>query len=301
MNRALNLTLLTLLLSIGSARVYAEEHDAHAHEHTSITPASAAAAGIRTEVATAATVRESLVLHGIVVPDPARVFQLRARYPGFVKEVRKRLGEAVAAGDVVLIVEANDSLQRYNVTAPSAGVVVHRDVNPGMVANDQTLVTVADLTTVWVELAAFQHDLDRIAAGQSVTVSDVDGHQTADGVVDSLAPVGAPASQSMTVRVVVDNADGRWRPGLFVTGELVVAQNNVPIAVRRSALQTLDDSTVVFEQIGSDYEARPVTLGRGDDDWVEVAAGLEAGAHYVTQGSYLIKADIEKSGASHDH
>ena len=167
-----------------------------------------------------------------------------------MKEVRKRLGEAVAAGDVVLIVEANDSLQRYNVTAPSAGVVVHRDVNPGMVANDQTLVTVADLTTVWVELAAFQHDLDRIAAGQSVTVSDVDGHQTADGVVDSLAPVGAPASQSMTVRVVVDNADGRWRPGLFVTGELVVAQNNVPIAVRRSALQTLDDSTVVFEQIG---------------------------------------------------
>ena len=101
--------------------------------------------------------------------------------------------------------------------------------------------------------------------------------------------------------MVVDNADGRWRPGLFVTGELVVAQNDVAIAVRRSALQTLDDSTVVFEQIGDDYEARPVTLGRGDDDWVEVSAGLEAGAHYVTQGSYLIKADIEKSGASHDH
>ena len=177
MNRALNLTLLMLLLSSGSARVHAEEHDAH-EGHTSITPASAAAAGIRTEVAGAATVRETLVLHGIVVPDPARVFQLRARYPGFVKEVRKRLGEAVAAGDVVLVVEANDSLQRYNVTAPSAGVVVHRDVNPGMVANDQTLVTVADLTTVWVELAAFQHDLDRIAAGQSVTISDVDGHQT---------------------------------------------------------------------------------------------------------------------------
>ena len=235
------------------------------------------------------------------MPDPARVSQLRARYPGLVKEVRERLGEAVAAGDVVLVVEANDSLQRYNVTAPSAGVVVHRDVNPGMVANDQTLVTVADLTTLWVELAAFQHDLDRIAAGQFVSISDVDGHQTADGVVDSLAPVGAPASQSMTVRVVVENADGRWRPGPFVTGELVVAQKNVPIAVRRSALQTLGDSTVVFEQIGDDYDARPLTLGRGDDDWVEVSAGLEAGARYVTQGSHLIKADIEKSGASHDH
>ena len=229
------------------------------------------------------------------------MFQLRARYPGMVKEVRKRLGEAVAAGDVVLVVEANDSLQRYNVAAPSAGVVVHRDVNPGMVANDQTLVTVADLTTVWVELAAFQHDLGRIAAGQSVTIGDVDGHQTASGVVDSLAPVGAAASQSMTVRVVVDNADGRWRPGLFVTGELVVAESGVAIAVRRSGLQTLEDSTVVFEQIGDDYEARPVTLGRGDDEWVEISAGLEAGARYVTNGSYLIKADIEKSGAAHEH
>ena len=237
---------------------------------TSITQASAAAAGIQIEVAGPATVRETLVLHGIVVPDPARVFQLRARYPGVVKEVRKRLGESVAAGDVLLVIEANDSLQRYNVVAPSPGVVVHRDVNPGMVANDQTLVTIADLTTVWVELAAFQHDLDQIRAGQSVTISDVDGHQTATGVVDSLAPVGAPASQSMTVRVVVDNTDGRWRPGLFVTGELVVAQTTVPIAVRRSALQSFRDWTVVFEQVGDEYEARPVTLGRGDDDWVEV-------------------------------
>jgi cobalt-zinc-cadmium efflux system membrane fusion protein len=289
-----------VLLLGGSARAHDEEHDA-LEAHTSIAPASAAGAGIQTEIAGAAAIRETLVLHGIVVPDPARVFQLRARYPGIVKEVRKRLGEAVAAGDAVLVIEANDSLQRYNVVAPSPGVVVQRDVNPGMVANDQTLVTVADLSTVWVELAAFQHDLDEIRAGQSVTISDVDGHQTATGAVDSLAPVGAPASQSMSVRVIVDNTDGRWRPGLFVSGELVVAQTTVPIAVRRSALQTFRDATVVFEQAGDEYEARPVTLGRGDDDWAEVSAGLEAGARYVTQGSYLIKADIEKSGVSHEH
>jgi cobalt-zinc-cadmium efflux system membrane fusion protein len=268
---------------------------------TSIAPASAAAAGIQTESAGPATVRETLVLHGIVVPDPARVYALRARYPGVVKEVRKRLGDPVVAGDVLLVIEANDSLQRYNVVAPATAVVVRRDVNPGMVANDETLLTIADLTTVWVELAAFQHDLDEIRPGQTVTISDVDGHQTAAGVVDSLAPVGAPASQSMTVRVVVDNADGGWRPGLFVVGELVVAQAVVPIAVRRAALQSFRDWTVVFEQVGDDYEVRPLTLGRGDDEMVEVLTGLASGARYVTQESYLIKADIEKSGASHDH
>jgi membrane fusion protein, heavy metal efflux system len=268
---------------------------------TSIAQASAAASSIRSETAGAATVRETLVLHGIVVPDPARVFQLRARYPGIVKAVHKRLGEPVAAGDVLLVIEANESLQRYNVVAPSAGVVVRRDVNAGMVAGDETLLTIADLSAVWVELAAFQHDLDKIQAGQAVTISDVDGHQTATGVVDSLAPVGSPASQSMTVRVIVDNAGGRWRPGLFVTGEVAVAQTPVPVAVRRSALQSFRDWTVVFEQVGDEFEVRPVTLGRGDDVWIEVLAGLDAGARYVTDGSYLVKADIEKSGASHDH
>ena len=158
------------------------------------------------------------------------MFKLRARYPGMVKEVRKRLDEAVAAGDVVLVVEANDSLQRYNVAAPSAGVVVHRDVNPGMVANDQTLVTVADLTTVWVELAAFQHDLGR--SSRQCPLVAVDGHETASGVSTVVRQYGR--------RQVRDDRQGNrrnaaaTRPGLFVTGELVVAESGVamPTAVQ---------------------------------------------------------------------
>ena len=75
----------------------------------------------------------------------------------------------------------------------------------------------------------------------------------------------------------------------------------MPLAVRQSALQTFRDWTVVFERVGDDYEVRPLTTGRSDGEWVEVLEGLDAGAQYVTKGSYLIKADIEKSGASHDH
>jgi len=268
---------------------------------TSIAPESAAAAGIRIEEAAPATVRETLVLHGLVVPDPSRVFRVHARFPGVVQEVRTRLGETVAAGEVLLVIEANESLQRYNVTAPSAGVVVGREVNPGMVADDEALLTIADLSTVWVELAAFQHDLDAIRVDQTATIRDVDGHQTATGVVESIAPVGSPASQSMTTRIALPNADGRWRPGLFVTGELTVAETLVPIAVRSVALQSFRDWTVAFEQVGNEYEARPLELGRTDGEWTEVLAGLDAGARYVTEGSFLIKADIEKSGAAHDH
>ena len=268
---------------------------------TRIDAAMARESGIETKTAGPATIRETLVLHGTIVPDPQRVFRLRARFPGVVKEIRKRIGEAVRAGDVLAVIEANESLQRYNIVAPAAGVVVAREVNPGAAVEGEMLLTVVDLSSVWVELAAFQHDLGRILSGQSVIVRDVDGRQSATGWIESIAPLGSAASQSMTARVVLPNPEGLWRPGLFVTGEVTVAETEAPVAVSRTALQSFRDWIVVFEQAGEEYEARPVTLGRQDGEWVEILSGIEPGAHYVGVGSYLVKSDIEKAGATHDH
>jgi cobalt-zinc-cadmium efflux system membrane fusion protein len=246
-------------------------------------------------------ISETLTLHGTVVPDPQRVFRLRARYPGVVREIRKQIGERAEAGEVLAIVESNESLQRYAVVAPATGLVVARDVNPGVSVDEEALLTLVDLTSVWVELASFQHDMGRIKPRQRARIRDVDGHVSAEGHVANLAAVGSAASQSMTVRVVLPNPQGQWRPGLFVTGEIVVAEGEVPLAVRRSALQKLGSADVVFEERGESYEARPVVLGQRDAEWVEITAGLAPGARYVTTNSYLIKADIEKSGAAHDH
>jgi cobalt-zinc-cadmium efflux system membrane fusion protein len=279
----------------------------HGDEHetgggrTRIAAEIAKASGIETATAGPALIRETLTLHGTVVPDPQRVYRLRARYAGVVKELRKQIGEPVKAGEVLAVVESNESLQRYNVTAPAAGVVVTRDVNPGVSVGDETLLTVVDLSTVWVELASFQHDTARIAPGQRVLVRDVDGHVSAEGSVANLAAVGSAASQSMTVRVVLPNPKSQWRPGLFVTGEIAVRESEVPLAVRRPALQTYRDAEVVFEQQEDWYEARPVVPGRRDSEWVEITEGLAPGARYVIANSYLIKADLEKSGAAHDH
>lgn len=284
-------------------------YDGESHEwtydsfegRTQIAQGAAGESGIQTEPAGSATIRETLTLHGTVVPDPQRVYRLRPRFAGVVKEVRKRLGDAVRAGEVLAVIEADESLQRYNLTAPASGVVVGREANPGVAVGDEAIITIADLSTVWVELAAFQHDLDRVKPGQVTIVRDVDGHQQAQGRVDAIAPVGSAASQSMTVRIVLPNADGRWRPGLFVTGQVVIAETPVPLAVKRSALQSFRDWTVVFEQVGDHYEVRPLELGRQDAEHAEVLSGVVAGARYVSANSYLIKADIEKSGASHDH
>ena len=79
------------------------------------------------------------------------------------------------------------------------------------------------------------------------------------------------------------------------------AEGIVPLAVKRSGLQGFRDFTVVFAQIGDEYEVRMLELGRQDDEWVEVLGGLEPGTRYVTTNSFLVKADIEKAGAVHEH
>jgi cobalt-zinc-cadmium efflux system membrane fusion protein len=83
--------------------------------------------------------------------------------------------------------------------------------------------------------------------------------------------------------------------------DVVANEVAVPVAVSADAIQTINDETVVFGRYGDDFEARPLKLGRSDGQSVEVLNGLNAGEKYAAKNSFLIKADLGKSGASHDH
>jgi cobalt-zinc-cadmium efflux system membrane fusion protein len=97
------------------------------------------------------------------------------------------------------------------------------------------------------------------------------------------------------------NESGDMAPGDLVVGQIDLEKIDVPLAVDNRALQDFRDWRVVFIKVGNTYEIRPLELGRSDGRLTEVLDGLNAGDHYVVENSYLIKADIEKSGASHDH
>ena len=101
--------------------------------------------------------------------------------------------------------------------------------------------------------------------------------------------------------VWVELADGHFSEGSFVKADIEVATINVPLAVKRVGLQGFGDFTVVYAKVGEQYEVRMLELGRAGGEWIEVLGGLKAGTEYVTDNSYILKADIEKSGASHDH
>jgi cobalt-zinc-cadmium efflux system membrane fusion protein len=256
--------------------------------------------GIKTEKAGPRDIKETLNLTGRVQADPNRLSHVRARFPGMVRQVQRELGERVRRGDVLAEIQSNESLQNYMIKAPISGVIVHRDVQVGAATGDTPLFTIADLSKVWIELDVFDKDLDRVRTGQSVLVETLSG-VSIHGRIDWLSPMAAHASQSIQARVVLANADNRFRPGQFVRGRVTLAEHAVPLAVRKSGIQSFRDFQVVFARFDDTYEVRMLELGRSDHDWVEVLGGLKTGTEYVTENSYLIKADIEKSGASHDH
>lgn len=272
---------------------------------TTIAAKIAAEAGIRTELAGPATIADSLSLNGRIVPHAEKVRSVTARFPGPVKSVAKAIGDRVRAGETLAMVESNESLQQYAVTAPIAGDVIERHANPGETAGAEPLFVVADYGQVWAELALFPRDLARVRVGQQVRIEDVDGARSADAKIIRVAPAeGAAhgaAAGAYVARAVIDNSGRRWVPGIFVRGQVRVGEARVPLAVRRSGLQRFRDFTVVFAQVGETYEVRMLELGRQDDTWVEVLGGIDPGERYVMENSYLIKADVEKSGASHDH
>ena len=111
----------------------------------------------------------------------------------------------------------------------------------------------------------------------------------------------ATSGQSVVARVSVPNLEGKWRPGMTVSADVTLAQREVPLAVKESGLQRFRDFTVVFAQVGETYEVRMLELGQRDGEYAEVLEGIKPGTRYVAEQSYLIRADIEKSGASHDH
>jgi cobalt-zinc-cadmium efflux system membrane fusion protein len=260
----------------------------------------AEAFGLKTELAGPATIEETVTVYGRIVPITEQVREVSARFDGVIESMNVSVGQNVRQGQTLAMIESDESLKSYPVPAPIKGVVTERAANPGEQTNGRRLFTIMDTTSVWVELAVFPSDLPRVQKGAPASVKAADGELLRSGAVSWLN-VSAESNQSVLARVVLDNTDGAFVPGSYVTGEIRVAEYAVPLAVKRTGLQSFRDFTVVYAQIGDEYEVRMLELGRQGGEWVEVLGGLDPGTRYVTENSYVIKADIEKSGASHDH
>ncbi len=357
---------------------------AQVEARTEMSPEAAKAGGVEVEEAGLAKMKSILELQGEIILNPDRIAHIVPRFDAVVTEVRKSLGDKVARGEVVAVIDSKelasakldyilavhklefaqlsfdreerlwkkkitpeedylkrkqdleeskigvrsaeqklralgiaagevkalaeshadnqDNLARYEVRAPLDGVVIEKDIVLGeAVKNDTEIFAIADLSTVLAKLTVHAKDLTSVKVGQSLTLkSDALGSEVS-GTVAYLGPLIGAETRTAQALVKVPNPEGVWRPGLFVAIDLVREEFTVPVAVRADAIQKFRDWDVVFIQDGNLYEAVSLELGRREGEWVEILSGLPAGMKYVTKNSFLIKADILKSGATHDH
>ena len=250
------------------------------------------------EVAGPAKIKTVLRLYGKIAMNEDAVANVSPRFPGLVKSVSVRLGDRVEKGQVLAVVESNDSLRNYQVTSEIAGTIIKKEVTIGeVVRDDKPIFTVADLNTVWIDFSVFSQDFERVKRGQIVHITYAANVKPITGKISYIAPIGSENTQSLLARAVAANSEGLLRPGLFVMGDLETDEVEVPIAVRPDAIQTLNEKTAIFVMEGKAFEAREVKLGARDDSNVQVVSGLNVGDRYVAANSFLLKAELGKGQA----
>ena len=189
----------------------------------------------------------------------------------------------------------------FSLVAPIDGEILELNLTLGQTITEEKGITIGDLSVVWAQLRIFSRDMSSVKLGQRVEISSLHNDISQSGKITYIAPGGSAINQSILARVEIDNSSGKWKSGLNVDGSVVIDSVKVPLVVEKSGLQGFRDFTVVFAQVGQTYEVRMLELGREDDKLVEVLGGLEVGEVYVHENSFLIIADVLKSGASHDH
>jgi len=289
-----------------------EEGDDHSGEghgddgSSRLSPQDVVDFGIQLQVAGPGVIREELRLPGEIRVNENTTAHVGPRFAGVVTAIQRRLGDQVHPGELLATMETNDTLRPFDLKAPTDGTIVefHITLGESIDAGEYAFV-LADTSTVWADLNVYQRDLRRIRNGQRVAISAGHGFDLVTGEIAYVGPVVNELTRTGLARVVLDNPDGVFRPGLFVVADVVLGENAFPVVVPLSALQTVNGEEIVYVEPaeGEGFVPRIVTIGHRDSHHAEIRYGLEAGEFYVSAGGFFLKADAQKEdfGDGHDH
>ncbi|MDH3346412.1 MAG: efflux RND transporter periplasmic adaptor subunit, partial [Kiritimatiellaceae bacterium] len=281
-------------------------HDDHAEEGgLNISNEMAEKIGLKVSVAKNGSIEKSVVFPAEILLNRDRSSAVSPRYASVIRQVFVDIGDQVKKGDVLASLENRETLSVYTVLSPLDGTVVSKDASLGeFAAEDRILFEVADLSTVWANINIFPKYQHLIKNGMSVTFTAHDGH-TAQGVVKYVSPIASHETRTFTARCVLSGADEDFTPGVFVRAQIITESAEVLVRVERSAVQTVQGSTMVFILDEHGFESRDVVVGMANEKFVEIKQGLAAGESYVSAGSFALKAQMVTKGmdphAGHGH
>ena len=286
-------------------------HDKHIDGHADdsgpelvFTPEILEEFNIVVETVSGGVLEKTIELPGEIEINPNRLAHITPRFDGMVMEVFKQIGEQVDKGELLAIIESNESLTSYELRSSINGVVIDMHFTKGETAQrPDHFFAIADLSEVWVNLSVYQKYLPQLSIGQAATILINSDIPQITGMISYLSPILDEHTRTATARVVLKNIDGEYRPGQFVTGRVVVERASLPIVVPKTALETINGLSVVFVEDDHGFESRVVKIGQENQESVEILSGLNVGQKYVMEGGFILKAQMAKSsfGGGHNH
>jgi cobalt-zinc-cadmium efflux system membrane fusion protein len=197
---------------------------------------------------------------------------------------------------------SSPGLNRFEIRAPFDGTVVEKHLTLGeAVKEDASIFTVSDLRRVWAEFAVAPQDLAIVRVGQQVVVSSTAFPQTVEGTVSYVGALLGEQTRTARARVVLANPQDAWRPGLFVTVSVRGAEQHLAVAVPADAVQTMGRQATVFKAVPNGFKPVPVQTGRSDGRTIEILRGLEPGDLVAAANAFVLKSELGKASAGHEH
>ncbi|MFA8342809.1 MAG: efflux RND transporter periplasmic adaptor subunit [Rhodothermaceae bacterium] len=242
-------------------------------------------------------------LYGEIVPDPARIAHIVPRFSGLVKRVNKKIGDKIKKGEIIAVIESNESLVKYNVKAATDGVILDMTMTPGEVIGNNNVVKIADLNYVWAELNIYQKDFNEIQVGQTTQINFGDNDKKTGGKIFYVSPVVNEETRTASARVLINNTNGNWKPGMFVSAKVYTEYEPVLKTVTINAIQNFENKKVVFVKHEGGFKPQPVIVGKTNSKYAEILKGLSEGQVYVSKGAFTIKSELLKEafGGGHGH
>ena len=255
--------------------------------------------GITFATAGPAVLEKTLTLPGEIQLNANKTARIMPRFAGVAREVFKGIGDRVQKGEILAVVESNESLSPYEIKAPLSGTVVDLKISPGeLLAQDSPAFIIADLGIVWLDIGIFPEDLSRIKLGQSVLVR-APGAPDMTGTISFLDPMARGEARTLHARVVLQNQKGLFKPGLFAEAKITVGSVSAAVTIPKEALQTVDGHPCVFRKTPQGMEPVFVTSLDADEKRIAVK-GLAAGDTVAAAGSFLLKSELEKASFSEE-
>lgn len=204
-----------------------------------------------------------------------------------------------------LAAEDDADFSRYEIRAPFVGTVIEKHVVLGELHDSSSDVfIVADLSTVWVDITLYAQHMQMVRPGAKVRILNpaASGEpKAAEGTIFHVSPIVSESTRTGLARTALTNEGSAWRPGLFVTAEITLDEDTVPVLVPNETIQSIKSRPVVFVAEDGAFVKREVATGRSNGSHTEIVSGLKSDECYVAAGAHLLKAELGKGEGGCQH